>query len=110
MNLLYEFLRAPPQRASRDLCFLLTIDLHGRRLPDFNESGPVSRDRRFERLNNNVANAKVDMEFDECVTAQDRFDGVACSAVRSGGVEIHGRFTDAKRKKSATSMAPRYWR
>jgi hypothetical protein len=26
VNLLYEFLRAPPQRASGDVCFLLTFD------------------------------------------------------------------------------------
>ena len=31
VNLVYEFLRAPPQRASGDVCFLLTFDLHGRR-------------------------------------------------------------------------------
>jgi hypothetical protein len=33
VNLVNEFLRAPPQRASGDLCFLLTIDLHGCRQP-----------------------------------------------------------------------------
>jgi hypothetical protein len=32
VNLLYRFLRAPPQRASGDVCFLLKIDLHGGRL------------------------------------------------------------------------------
>jgi len=31
VNLLYRFLRAPPKRASGDVCFLLTIDLHGGR-------------------------------------------------------------------------------
>ena len=32
VNLFYQFLRAPPQRASGDVCFLLTFDLHGGRL------------------------------------------------------------------------------
>jgi hypothetical protein len=31
-NLVYTFLRAPPQRASGEVRFLLTFDLHGRRL------------------------------------------------------------------------------
>jgi hypothetical protein len=32
-DLVYTFLRAPPQRASGEVCFLLTFDLHGCRLP-----------------------------------------------------------------------------
>jgi hypothetical protein len=31
-NLVHTFLRAPPQRASAEVCFLLTFDLHGCRL------------------------------------------------------------------------------
>ena len=29
VHLVYEILRAPPQRASAEVCFLLTFDLHG---------------------------------------------------------------------------------
>jgi len=31
VNLVYRILRAPPKRASGDVCFLLTFDLHGYR-------------------------------------------------------------------------------
>jgi hypothetical protein len=43
VNLVNEFLRAPPQRASGDLCFLLTIDLHGRRQHVLRSSSGASR-------------------------------------------------------------------
>jgi hypothetical protein len=36
VNLVYRILRAPPKRASGDVCFLLTFDLHGGRRPGHN--------------------------------------------------------------------------
>jgi hypothetical protein len=82
--------------AFRELLFTLDHGNVRRSYPC--ESKPVSHSGLFRRIENDVTNSDIQVEFDKGTPAHDRFDRIPRSAIGSA-VEVHYCFTNSVMEK-----------